>query len=234
MGLCVRVRDFGQGIGADFLPFVFERFAQSDAASNRHRGGLGLGLAIVKQIVDAHGGTISVHSEGAGLGTMFEVWLPIDRQVAVDRSATDVALAQDVADDAEHPLANLTLLIVDDDPDARAMLRIILVDRGAIVMSAASADEAIDLIGAQLPDLLISDIGMPSVDGYELLRRLRGTSKHGDGMHRTARFLPASALTSFTRDVDREQARLAGFDAHCPKPLQPLVLVRQILGLLER
>ena len=232
-GLRIRVQDSGQGIAADFLPFVFERFAQSDAASNRHRGGLGLGLAIVRQIVEAHDGTISVHSEGAGLGTMFEVWLPIDRRIPDAVAATGGATLADVGiADSDHPLANLKLLIVDDDPDARAMLRIILADRGATVMSAASAEEAFDLIGADLPDLLISDIGMPGVDGYELLKRLRGTSAHHGTLQRTARFLPAIALTSFTRDEDREQARLAGFDAHCAKPLQPLMLVRQILGLL--
>ncbi len=227
-GLCIRVQDAGQGIAADFLPAVFERFAQSDAASNRHRGGLGLGLAIVKQIVDAHGGTIGVHSDGQGLGTLFEVWLPIDRQPA----SGDVHLADDAAV-SDHPLANLRLLIVDDDPEALAMLRVILVDRGASVASAASAQEAIDLIAAGRPDLLISDIGMPGTDGYELMRRVRGTSAHVAGALVGGQNLPAIALTSFSRDEDRDQAVLAGFDAHCAKPLQPLALVRQILRLLS-
>ena len=219
-GLRVRVRDSGQGIGADFLPFVFERFAQSDAAGNRHRGGLGLGLAIVKQIVEAHSGRISVHSDGPGLGTMFEVWLPIDRH-ADDGAGRPVRLdGADSADD--HPLATLKVLIVDDDPDALAMLRIILIDRGALVTSASGADEAIGLVEANPPDLLISDIGMPEMDGYELIRRIRAGGRR----------LPAIALTSFTRDEDRDQAMRAGFDAHCAKPLQPMTLVRQILRLV--
>ena len=219
-GLRVRVRDSGQGIGADFLPFVFERFAQSDAAGNRHRGGLGLGLAIVKQIVEAHSGRISVHSDGPGLGTMFEVWLPIDRH-ADDGAGGPVRLdGADSADD--HPLATLKVLIVDDDPDALAMLRIILIDRGALVTSASGADEAIGLVEANPPDLLISDIGMPEMDGYELIRRIRAGGRR----------LPAIALTSFTRDEDRDQAMRAGFDAHCAKPLQPMTLVRQILRLV--
>ena len=226
-GLRIRVLDSGQGIAADFLPFVFERFAQSDAASNRHRGGLGLGLAIVKQIVDAHAGTISVHSDGPGLGTMFEVWLPIDRRASIDGATQEGAPIDVEGLDSDHPLANLTLLIVDDDPDALAMLRIILNDRGATVMSASSAEEAIALIGETLPDLLVSDIGMPGMDGYELLRRIRSGTAVAD-----ARSLPAIALTSFSRDEDRDQATLAGFDAHCAKPLQPLTLVRQILRLL--
>ncbi len=233
-GSRVRVKDSGQGISADFLPFVFERFAQSDAASNRHRGGLGLGLAIVKQIVDAHGGTISVHSDGPGLGTQFEVWLPIDRQSLDAEGQNGPAPLTGNAADSDHPLAGLKLLIVDDDQDARAMLRIILLDRGATVASAASAEEAMDLIEVEVPDLLISDIGMPGIDGYELLRRIRGASPGSGTFVRSARSLPAIALTSFTRDADREQAMLAGFDAHCGKPLQPLVLVRQIQGVLAK
>ncbi len=226
-GLHIRVQDSGQGIGAEFLPFVFERFAQSDAASNRHRGGLGLGLAIVKQIVEAHGGRISVHSDGPGLGTMFEVWLPIDHH-ADDSGAVEGSERFGGADiDLDYPLTNLKVLVVDDDPDSLAMLRIILIDRGAAVTPAASADEAARLIAASLPDLLISDIGMPEADGYELMRRIRA------GASLAGRTLPAIALTSFSRDEDRDQAMRAGFDAHCAKPLQPMALVRQILRLLS-
>ena len=230
-GLRIRVLDSGQGIGADFLPFVFERFAQSDAASNRHRGGLGLGLAIVKQIVDAHDGTISVHSDGAGLGTMFEVWLPLAREVPV---ADDASRDFEAPVDADRPLANLKLLIVDDDPDALAMLRVILVDRGASVTLASSAREALDSIEASVPDLLISDIGMAGIDGYELLRRIRGTGADGAVGLPGAATMPAIALTSFSREEDRRQAALAGFGAHCAKPLQPLVLTREIVRLVSR
>lgn len=232
-GLSIRVSDSGQGIAADFLPFVFERFAQSDAASNRHRGGLGLGLAIVKQIVEAHSGTISVHSDGPGLGTMFEVWLPIDRELPA--SAEGEGGAADAGElESDYPLANTKLLIVDDDHDALAMLRIIFVDRGASVASASSTDEALDLLDAEWPDVVVSDIGMAGKDGYELMRQIRlreesRNAERGDGQR-----LPAIALSSFTRDEDRAQAMLAGFDAHCPKPLKPLVLLRQIAALLSR
>ena len=229
MGLCVRVRDFGQGIGADFLPFVFERFAQSDAASNRHRGGLGLGLAIVKQIVEAHGGTISVHSDGPGHGSTFEVWLPLAHLVPADVDMCDPSEDERAEFGSDHPLEGLRLLVVDDDHDATAMLRIILTDRGAAVETAASADEALDLMAPHSPDLLVSDVGMPGKDGYQLLRDLRSAEKAAG-----SRRLPAIALTSFTRDEDREQALAAGFDAHCAKPLDPLRLVRDILGVLAR
>ena len=224
-GLCIRVRDAGQGIAADFLPNVFDRFAQSDAASNRHRGGLGLGLAIVKQIVDAHDGRISVHSDGPGQGTTFAVWLPVSHAWFAEQGQTQA--------DGDHPLANLHLLIVDDDPEALAMLRVVLVDRGASVDSAAGAVEALERIKARLPDLMISDIGMPGIDGYELLRRLRATPADGaDGIPGAAT-LPAIALSSFSREADREQAALAGFDAHCAKPMQPLTLTREIVRLVS-
>jgi PAS domain S-box-containing protein len=227
-GLCIRVTDEGQGIDAAFLPFVFERFAQSDAASNRHRGGLGLGLAIVKQIVDAHDGTIGVHSEGAGRGTTFEVWLPVHRPVLGEDGESS---GEEVGIDVDHPLANMRLLVVDDDPDALAMLRIVLVDRGAEVTVAAGADEALALLAQQRPDLVISDIGMPMTDGYEFMRRVRSDEADKASSGAAVR-LPAIALTSFTRAEDREQALLAGYDAHCPKPLKPLVLVQQIAALL--
>ncbi len=227
-GLCIRVTDEGQGIEADFLPFVFERFAQSDAAGNRHRGGLGLGLAIVRQIVEAHGGLIGVHSDGPGLGTMFEVWLPIDRALSGD----DEAESSTIDADADRPLADARFLIVDDDPEALAMLRIVLVDRGATVRIANGVDEALASLEQELPDLLISDIGMPGIDGYEFMRRVRARERAAPGP--VPARLPAIALTSFSRDEDREHARLAGFDAHCSKPLQPNALMRQVMALLPR
>ena len=229
-GLFIRVRDAGQGIAADFLPHVFDRFAQSDAASNRHRGGLGLGLAIVKQIVDAHDGTIAVHSEGLGHGTTFAVWLPIAHGLPAMEGATQ---DRDARVDGGHPLANLNLLIVDDDLEALAMLRVVLVDRGANVESASGAEEALERIKARVPDLLISDIGMPGIDGYELLRRIRSIAGTGvDGIP-GASTMPAIALSSFSRDEDREQAARAGFDAHCAKPMQPLTLTREIVRLVS-
>jgi PAS domain S-box-containing protein len=169
-GLRILVTDAGQGIAPDFLPFVFDRFAQSDAASNRHRGGLGLGLSIAKQLVEAHGGLLSVRSEGLGHGATFEVWLPTD-------SGDDAAPFLNTIDDElnvstgrdERPLRQLKILIVDDDPDATAMLHIILGDRGATLRTASRVDQALEMVGSFRPDVLISDIGMVGQDGYRVI-----------------------------------------------------------------
>ena len=234
-GVRIRVADSGQGISADFLPFVFDRFAQSDAASNRHRGGLGLGLAIVKQIVDAHSGTISVHSDGPGHGTWFEVWLPVDRAPpALEPASESDGASTAVPAEADYPLQGLTLLVVDDDQDAITALRIILSDRGAHVLSAQSTEEAINILSNVHPDVLISDIGMPGRDGYELVRQVRRLEAMASESGVAEPRLPAIALTSFTREQDKEHARSAGFDAHCPKPLKPIALLREILSVAGR
>ena len=235
-GLRVRVADQGQGIAPDFLPFVFDRFAQSDAASNRHRGGLGLGLAIVKQLVEAHGGTVSAASAGVGHGATFEVWLPRDPVLPEDGddddSGPDSALgALESAELGAASLEGVRLVIVEDDPEARSMLNIILSDRGAQVHPANNVDSAMRLLDAVAADLLISDIGMPGKDGYDLIRFIRARERAAGGQRP---HLPAIALTSFTRDQDREQTLVAGFDAHCSKPLRPLNLVQQIRQLLDR
>jgi hypothetical protein len=229
-GLRLQVSDQGQGIAPDFLPFVFDRFAQSDAAGNRHQGGLGLGLSIVKQLVEAHGGTISADSRGLGQGATFSIWLPADVELhATDDPGTEPAPLGDAetGQQAESSLEGLALLVVDDDPEANAMLQIILADHGAKVTSARTCDEALRLLETFSPDLLVSDIGMPGRDGYDLIREVRRRESRG---HR----LPAIALTSFTRAQDQEQALAAGFDGHCAKPLRPLKLVRQIERLLQR
>jgi CheY-like chemotaxis protein len=221
-GLRVSVTDQGQGIAPEFLPYLFDRFTQSDAGSNRQRGGLGLGLSIVKQLVEAHGGTISAHSDGLGRGARFELWLPVDgAPVEADGESQfdDAGL-----DEAEGSLQGINLLIVDDDEDARVMLGIILSDRGASVTSANGYNEALKLLETLKPDAIVSDVGMPGKDGYDLIREIRRREAGG-------RRVPAVALTSFTREQDEQQAQAAGFDAHCPKPLRPMKLV-QALRLL--
>jgi len=233
VGLRVSVTDMGTGIEADFLPFVFDRFAQSDAPSNRHRGGLGLGLAIVKQLVEAHGGSISVHSEGLGHGSTFTFWLPTEQGRASNSDAgADGLVELDPVQTSELPLAGLDLVVVDDDREASAMLKIILGDRGAAVRCASTAHEALALLDEQRPDVLIRDIGMPGKDGYDLIREVRDKEsslpKPISGRFRIA----AIALTSFSREQDRELALTCGFDAHCAKPLKPLNLVQQILTLV--
>jgi PAS domain S-box-containing protein len=225
-GLLLQVSDQGQGIEPKFLPLVFDRFAQGDASTNRLRGGLGLGLSIVKQLVEAHGGTVNVKSEGVGRGTCFEVWLPAGLQLAPSGVASD----EDTAEAAAHDKASLNgaiVLIVDDERDANAMLQMILTDRGALVSSASDCDGALALLETLKPDILVSDIGMPGKDGYVLIRELR--RREAD----SGRHLPAIALTAFARERDQQQALEAGFDAHCAKPLQPLKLVWQIQALLK-
>jgi PAS domain S-box-containing protein len=235
-GLRIRVSDEGQGIAGAFLPFVFDRFAQSDAASNRQRGGLGLGLSIVKQLVEAHGGTVSAASPGLGLGATFEVWLPIDPGHADPGDFSDSSYGHSAhgAEALEAPQASLEgaqLLVVDDDAEASAMLRIILNDRGAVVQTAPDVASALQLLLVRTFDALISDIGMAGQDGYDLIREVRRmeAAQPAPRAH-----LPAIALTSFTRTQDREQALAAGFDVHCGKPLRPLNLVQQIRTLLDQ
>ena len=233
-GLCIRVTDQGQGIAAAFLPFVFDRFAQSDAASNRQRGGLGLGLSIVKQLVEAHGGTVSAASAGLGQGATFEVWLPSDpAHVAsedfADSSHGHSSHGPDALEIIQESLEGVQLLVVDDDTEASAMLRIILIDRGAVVQTAHDVVTALQLLSVRRFDALVSDIGMAGQDGYDLIREVRRLELKSV----PARHMPAVALTSFTRDQDRAQALAAGFDAHCGKPLRPLTLVQQIRTLLD-
>ena len=231
-GLRLEVTDTGTGIDAEFLPFVFDRFAQSDAPSNRHRGGLGLGLSIVKQLVEAHGGSVSVHSEGLGQGSTFTVWLPTSQGQAGSESDGDSGLAEpDPAQASGLPLAGLELVVVDDDAEASAMLKIILGDRGASVRCASTAQEALALLRQQPADVLISDIGMPGSDGYDLIRAVRQLEPSPPGPDGKCPRMAAIALTSFNREQDRELALACGFDAHCAKPLKPLNLIQQIIGL---
>lgn len=229
----IGIRDEGQGIAPEFLPFVFDRFMQSDAGSNRHQGGLGLGLSIVKQLVEAHGGTVTVCSEGLGKGSLFEVHLPAEPRLASDATLPQddaagageesVSGALDTLDSPELSLAGAKLLVVDDDRDATGILQIILSDRGAAVVVAHDYDSALRMLGTTEVDAMVCDIGMPGKDGYDLIRELRRKELM------TRRHLPAIALTSFTRKHDEEQAIAAGFDAHCGKPLRPLTLIR-LLG----
>ena len=230
-GLRIRVSDEGQGIAPEFLPFVFDRFAQSDAASNRQRGGLGLGLAIVKQLVEAHGGTVSAASAGVGRGATFDVWLPADPAHPGHPDYPDSAHGFEALDPSQASLEGVQLLVVDDDPEASAMLRIILSDRGAVVQTAHDVPTALQQLALRPFDALVSDIGMAGQDGYDLIREVRRNEAAGTTPQPR---LPAIALTSFTREQDREQALAAGFDAHCGKPLRPLKLVQQIRTLLDQ
>jgi CheY-like chemotaxis protein/anti-sigma regulatory factor (Ser/Thr protein kinase) len=214
------VSDTGVGIKPEFLPHVFERFRQAESSTTRAYGGLGLGLAIVRHLVELHGGTVAVHSEGEGRGTTFTVRLP----AAATRPAEHAPAAISTRP-AGQSLAGLHLLVVDDEADAREVMRFMLERAGAKVRTADSAALALDAIREEAPDLLISDVGMPVEDGYVLLRRLRAMEE-GQSRH-----LPAVALTAYATDEDTRRALQAGFDAHLSKPVEPPRLMEVLAGL---
>lgn len=212
--LTLTVQDEGQGIKPEFLPYLFDRFTQSQSARNRYQGGLGLGLSIVQHIVELHGGTVQAISKGPGTGALFEVRIPFAAPQAQTSGASREEHAEAGAPAAQ--LDGLDLLVIDDDADACAMLRIILGEQGAHVRVAMSVGEAWQLINSRRPDIVVCDIGLPGQDGYDFVRELRQQENS-----RQLPRLPVVAFTAFARDQDRDLALTAGFDAHCAKPLKP-------------
>jgi CheY-like chemotaxis protein/two-component sensor histidine kinase len=228
----VVVSDTGEGIRPEFLPHVFERFRQGDASTTRRHGGLGLGLSIVRQLVELHGGSVRAKSPGEGRGATFVVMLPVaalheDAEAAAGRGhpAAPSAAASPCG---EADLTGVRVLVVDDEPDARDLVRRFLERCGARVRLAGSAAEALEVLAADAPDVLISDIGMPGVDGYDLLRRVRALPDPA------ARRTPAVALTAFARSEDRTRAMLAGYNVHLSKPLEPAELAATVASLMGR
>jgi PAS domain S-box-containing protein len=224
----ISVSDTGKGISPDFLPYVFDRFRQSDVSSARRYGGLGLGLALVKYLVELHGGTVEAASAGEGQGATFNVTLPVRAVVTPigeDRGAP-------VTVKRSEELSGVRALVVDDEDDARELVKAALAQHGADVVAVRSAAEAYELITAtppqERPDVMVSDIGMPGEDGYSLLRRVREWERASDF------YTPAVALTAYGRSEDRVRALQAGFQTHIAKPVDPAELAIVIENLIRR
>jgi signal transduction histidine kinase/DNA-binding response OmpR family regulator len=221
--IVVSVADSGQGIEPHLLPHVFEPFRQGDSSATRRHGGLGLGLAIVKELVQAHGGTVRAESGGAGKGAIFVVELPVRKAGLNGWPVRDTGRTRALID-----LHGTRVLVVDDDDDARTIVRAVLVKQGAIVSDAQSARDALGQLRTFRPDVIVADIGMPEVDGYEFVRALRARPPEAGGD------TPAIALTAYAGPEDERRALDAGFQVHAAKPMDPSRLVEAVLNVRRR
>jgi CheY-like chemotaxis protein/anti-sigma regulatory factor (Ser/Thr protein kinase) len=220
METTVRIRDTGQGIAAEFLPFVFDRFRQADGSKTRLHGGLGLGLALVKSFVQSHKGNVVAESSGLNQGSSFTVKLP--RQQPENEPLNLQSQSVPAASEPE----SVRLMIVEDDPDTLYMLRATMEARGFRVTSCESAAETLAAASETRVDLIISDIGMPEMDGFGMIRKLRELPGYRD--------IPAIALSGYASQTDAKTALAAGFNAHVSKPVDPAELAIMVNGLLER
>jgi len=224
----ITVSDTGQGIKAEFLPHIFERFRQADSTITRSYGGLGLGLAIVRQLVELHGGSVHAQSPGEGKGATFMVSLPLMAILETQDTWVDPAADSEELFDNPPSLKGLRILLVDDEADTRDLITIILEQCEAKVTAIASVREALVVIQQMQPDVLISDIGMPGEDGYTLIRKVRALQPEQGGR------IPAVALTAYARMEDRTRALAAGFQMHVPKPVKPIELTTVVASLARR
>jgi PAS domain S-box-containing protein len=229
----VSVSDTGCGLRPEFLPYIFDRFTQGEAVTTRTHGGLGMGLAIARAIMELHGGSVSAASEGEGKGSTFTLNLPLmamTREMPPDRVRHAVDWTE-ISMECPPQVAGLRVLVVDDDKDTCDMIRAALDQCGAVVETASSAESALELFRASQPDVLISDIGMPEVDGYEFIRRIREFERSRDTK------VPAVALTAFARIEDRVKSLASGYQMHVAKPVEPaelLTIVASLSGFIDR
>ncbi len=214
----IQIKDTGKGIHPDFLPYVFEHFRQEDGATTRKFGGLGLGLAIARQIVEMHGGTIRAHSAGENLGATFTVSLPCLNQNPQQPDSTPRE-----SNDANSNLNGLKLLVVDDDPDSLEFLSFVLSEQGANAIAVSSAQAALQVLEQSDIDLIVSDIGMPELDGYTLMQQIRSKGNH----------IPAIALTAYAGEGDRQLALAAGYQNHLAKPVDTDALLAIVVNLIK-
>jgi signal transduction histidine kinase/CheY-like chemotaxis protein len=215
------VSDNGQGINPEFLPYVFQRFAQADSSTTRVHGGLGLGLSIARQLIESHGGSIEASSEGEGKGATFTVRLPFRPEITLRPGAAEPESDQPIPE-------GLRILVVDDESEARELLTLTFEHQGAKVKAAASSAEALKFLKSWRPAVLIADIGMPEMDGYQLIRRIRELPK-GNG-----REIPAVAVTAYAGEMDRTNALDAGYDVHIAKPFSSETLTAAVTKLLDK
>jgi signal transduction histidine kinase/ActR/RegA family two-component response regulator len=231
--LQIWISDSGQGIRAEFLPFLFERFRQADGTITRKHGGLGLGLAIVRHLVELHGGTVHADSPGEGLGATFTVKLPLAPQSKSDLARSTEAESLyglnggTASSDAQLSLAEVRVLVVENDEDTLQMLSVMLQERSAIVEAAGTVAKAMEILQWFNPDVIVSDLAMPDEDGYSLIRSIRSAEAE------SVRQIPAVALTAYVRIEDRAQALSAGFNMFVPKPVEPNELIIAIANLVE-